>query len=373
MKKRILSITLALVLILTVMPITQSQASAEIRVIVNGTTVAFDQSPVIENGRTLVPLRAIFEALGATVDWNQSTQTVTAAKDGTTVRLTIGSNIMVVDGRNITLDVPAKIVGGRTLVPARAVAEAFGADVGWDAATRTVLVGSGGTVPTPPQQTTAAVGSTIQFGGYNWRVLDVQGGRALIITEDIIEVRAYHEKNDAVTWETSDMRAYLNGAFLRTFSSQDQARIAETQVSNPDNLWYIRYLSKDTRDRIFLLSLEEVDRYFGDSGDYVNQRRILYRSNFHGEMEGHIHIHGSFFSNAHNSKRIATYKGSEPERQVVVSNWKAGDAWVWWLRSQGVDTNYAAYVNENGAVNVSGVNVYHYRIGGVRPALWLNL
>jgi len=112
----------------------------DIKVIVNGVTLTFDQPPVIENGRTLVPLRAIFEALGATVDWNQSTQTVTAVKDDITISLTIGSSILTRNGQNITLDVPAQLVGGRTLVPARAVAESFGAEVGWDQPTRTVTI-----------------------------------------------------------------------------------------------------------------------------------------------------------------------------------------------------------------------------------------
>jgi hypothetical protein len=114
--------------------------SDNITVLVNGTAVIFDQPPIIENGRTLVPLRAIFEALGAKVDWNQSTQTVTAIRGDTTVTLTIGSNTLNRNGEQVTLDVPAQLVGGRTLVPARAVAESFGAKVEWDAGTRTVTI-----------------------------------------------------------------------------------------------------------------------------------------------------------------------------------------------------------------------------------------
>ncbi|MCL1810139.1 MAG: stalk domain-containing protein, partial [Clostridiales bacterium] len=114
--------------------------SQDVKVVVNGKALTFDQPPIIENSRTLVPLRAIFEALGATVDWNQSKQTVTAVKGGVTVSLTIGSNVMVRNGKNIALDVPAQLVGNRTLVPARAVAESFGAKVGWDPATKTVTI-----------------------------------------------------------------------------------------------------------------------------------------------------------------------------------------------------------------------------------------
>jgi len=142
-----------LVLALAVIMITAASVpvfASGISVLIDGTPVNFDQQPVIENGRTLVPLRAMFEALGATVDWNQSTQTVTSVKDDITVSLTIGSNILTKNGAGITLDVPAKIVGGRTLVPARAVAESFGAEVGWVQSTQTVVITTTGQSATPP-------------------------------------------------------------------------------------------------------------------------------------------------------------------------------------------------------------------------------
>ena len=113
---------------------------AGISVVLNGTTLVFDQPPVIENGRTLVPLRAIFEALGATVEWDPTTQTVTAKKDDITVTLVIGRDQLVKNGKSIQLDVAAKIVGGRTMVPARAVAESFGAKVDWDESTKSVII-----------------------------------------------------------------------------------------------------------------------------------------------------------------------------------------------------------------------------------------
>ena len=98
----------------------------------NGEKIVFDQIPVIENGRTLVPLRAIFEKIGADVNWNGDTQTVTAGKDDTEISLTINSTIAVKNGENITLDVPAKVLNGRTLVPVRFVADCFGVNVDWD-------------------------------------------------------------------------------------------------------------------------------------------------------------------------------------------------------------------------------------------------
>jgi hypothetical protein len=115
-------------------------AQADIRVVLNGTPLAFDQPPIILDGRTLVPLRAIFEALGANVQWNSSTQTVTATRGNITVTLRIGSDYITRNGEQIRLDVPAGVIGGRTLVPTRAVSESFGAQVDWDRNTRTVTI-----------------------------------------------------------------------------------------------------------------------------------------------------------------------------------------------------------------------------------------
>ena len=111
-----------------------------ISVVVNGTPVEFDQPPIVESGRALVPLRAIFEALGAEVDWDQPAQTVTAVRGGITISLRIGSNVLVRNGQNIELDVPARVINNRTLVPVRAVSESFGAKVDWNQAEQRVTV-----------------------------------------------------------------------------------------------------------------------------------------------------------------------------------------------------------------------------------------
>jgi len=106
----------------------------------NGKKIKFDQIPVIEGGRTLVPLRAIFETFGAEVDWDGITKTVTAVKDNTEVKLTIDSTTAYKNGQAITLDVPAKIVNGRTLVPVRFVSDCFAVSVDWDDTMRRVIL-----------------------------------------------------------------------------------------------------------------------------------------------------------------------------------------------------------------------------------------
>jgi len=117
-------------------------ASNAITVMVDGKFVEFDVPPAIIDGRTLVPVRGIFEALGATVEWDQATKTASSTLDKDSVSLTLGSNIMKKNDEEITLDVPATIIDGRTLVPARAIAEAYGCTVNWVSYTREVHVWS---------------------------------------------------------------------------------------------------------------------------------------------------------------------------------------------------------------------------------------
>lgn len=119
---------------------TPAPSGETVTVEINGEKLMFDQEPILKDGRTLVPLRKIFEALGATVAWDDETQTVTAARENTLVRLTIGSNILNVNGMQKELDVPAQVVNGRTLVPVRAIADSFGCQVGWNGETNTVFI-----------------------------------------------------------------------------------------------------------------------------------------------------------------------------------------------------------------------------------------
>lgn len=112
-----------------------SSADSQIQVLYNGNRVSFGdtgQNPIMENDRTLVPLRAVFETMGAEVLWDEATQTVTAVRDNTTIELTVGSSTLYKNGQAVmTLDVPAKKVNDRTMVPVRAIAESFGAQVDW--------------------------------------------------------------------------------------------------------------------------------------------------------------------------------------------------------------------------------------------------
>ncbi|MBR4874301.1 MAG: leucine-rich repeat protein [Clostridia bacterium] len=112
----------------------------EIMVSVNNVLLTFDQPPVIVDNRTLVPLRAIFEALGATVDWNAKTRTVTAVRGKDKISLVVDTNVLNKNGKETEIDVPAKIIGDRTMVPVRAISEALDSNVEWNPYVRTVYI-----------------------------------------------------------------------------------------------------------------------------------------------------------------------------------------------------------------------------------------
>jgi len=131
MLKKLLSLMLIFLFAFTIQ-ISASAEELEVTVFVDNVQLEFDVNPIIENGRTLVPMRYIFEALGAKVEWIDESQTAIATKAETKIEITVNSTEMIKNGEIITLDVPAKLLNDRTLVPVRAVSEGLGAKVEWD-------------------------------------------------------------------------------------------------------------------------------------------------------------------------------------------------------------------------------------------------
>lgn len=119
---------------------TAVSAAKPIGVKVGGEHIKTDVAPEIIDGRTMLPVRAVFEAIGAEVDYEAETKTAIATKGDTTVTFIIDSNIMTINGVEKAIDVPAMIKDNRTLVPLRACAEAFELDVEWNNNTRTAIV-----------------------------------------------------------------------------------------------------------------------------------------------------------------------------------------------------------------------------------------
>lgn len=135
--KRNISLALGATLLFGAVP---AYAADGVTVNLNGSQMNFDVPPMIENSRTLVPFRKIFEALDCAVSYTKENgvQTVTANRGNKWITLEIGKNEITVDGETKTLDVAPKIVNGRTLVPLRAISESLDCTVDWSADTKTV-------------------------------------------------------------------------------------------------------------------------------------------------------------------------------------------------------------------------------------------
>ncbi|MGZ4134532.1 MAG: stalk domain-containing protein [Tumebacillaceae bacterium] len=122
-----------------------------IGVILNGVELEFaDQRPAFVNSRTMVPLRKVFESMGAVVGYDNNTKIITITKGGVKVVLKQGSKTATVNGKSVVLDQSAIVLGGRTMVPLRFISEALGAKVDWDQATSTAFLTYDGQAPPPP-------------------------------------------------------------------------------------------------------------------------------------------------------------------------------------------------------------------------------
>lgn len=185
--RRLLTITIALAISLG-LPV--SAAHAAVSVHLNGRAVSFDVPPRVENGRTLVPMRVIFELLGASVSWNEATQTVTAVHPatGTTIVLPVDAPTATVNGRQVVLDAPARVEQGRTLVPLRFVSETLGAQVDWDPVTERADIRwqppSAVTV-TEPRAPGAGPADGAQTGAGAWPV--DRPNQAIDLTQEVVD------------------------------------------------------------------------------------------------------------------------------------------------------------------------------------------
>ena len=187
------------------------------------------------------------------------------------------------------------------------------------------------------------VGDIVRFGNYNWRALAVQDGQALLLMERIWDFRPFHRTGGDIIWQNSSLRRELNNEFLNSFSEEDRAKIIRTQNSNPNNPWYNTIGGNDTEDYIFVLSLEELVKYFGDSGQLRNRPEYV----------------AFWISDQYNDSRIAYDEN--------------GVASFWWLRSPGFDNRRAVDVTSfDGSVIMYGNGVVDHG-SGVRPALWVNI
>lgn len=182
------------------------------------------------------------------------------------------------------------------------------------------------------------IGSTIKLGRFDdeditWLVLDEQDGKYLVLTEYAVTTVPYDAEGDSCTWETCSLRGYLNDVFFNTaFIESEKNMILTTTVVTEPNPDSEAIQSNDTEDKLFLLSIAEVERYFPD-----NISRQCY-----------------------------------PTASAIDSNLMVSDYYgtcLWYLRSTGQFYEYACFVGDNGVISYKGYNnTMNY---GVRVAMWI--
>jgi len=165
---------LLLILIGSITFLFPSALFAAPKVVLNNQNISFDVPPTIENNRTLVPLRVIFEALGADVQWDGSSQTVIAKKDTTEIKLIIGGNAFK-NAKLVPIDVPAKIINQRTMVPLRFVSESLGCQVAWEPSSQTITIASSNDTVKAPENEDKQLSMSYMMGnnvkvGYNFNL-----------------------------------------------------------------------------------------------------------------------------------------------------------------------------------------------------------
>ena len=211
------------------------------------------------------------------------------------------------------------------------------------------------TVKTGDNSGLARYGQYVTFGTYEqdndtangqeaieWLVLDVQNGKALLISRCGLDTQPYNTTSTDVTWETCTLRTWLNSDFLNAaFTDEERTLIATTTVDNSKKQCNSNWSTnggKNTQDQIFLLSYAEAEQYFSS-----NEVRMCVPTNY------------------------AVNRGAYRNKDSKVDGHAAG--W-WWLRSPGLNQLRAAYVLSGGSLSCSSV---HYGSASVRPAFWVDL
>lgn len=198
--------------------------------------------------------------------------------------------------------------------------------------------------------------SRMRFGPYTWQVLHETDGQVLLITDTITDVGIpYHDTCEDVTWGDSSLRKWLNSTFYERFTTEQRQRILPMPTSEETNPWYGTDAGTSVEDSVSILSVSEVVRYFGDSGNLINRPINQWLDVFCGQS--------CAIDDRFNEMRCAAYKGKR--------------TW-WWLRSPGASASKAAYVNTNGVIFLDGEIVFENGgtnctaiRPGIRPVIWI--
>lgn len=233
--KRLFSGLIVFVMMLGMVSFSAS-ANSGIKVVLDGAQLAFDVQPQLINDRTMVPMRKIFESMGAEVYWDGATSTVSASDGNTSVVMQINNNVIKVNDIDYTLDVAPVIVDGRTLVPVRAVAESFDADVQWIGETKTVEITSNQSYDFSWFYMDSALQANVGVTNPDWISYNENGrihfrNRAKYVAKDFITLMSYSTGNgfDADVqqkWEEEKDRYAAENPYAQfTYSDRKGVRI----------------------------------------------------------------------------------------------------------------------------------------------------
>ena len=210
--KKIISLLLVVGLVLSSATLTFANEN-EISVYVEGQKVSFDVPPQTINDRTMVPIRAIFEVMGATVNWDNATQTAICTKDNTVVKMTLNSKTEYINDVPYEMDVAPVIVDNRTLAPARYVAEAFGYFVNWDGNTKSVLINKTSTIKDGTKENPYEFGDKISitfWDAYDFEATKAAGKYEFTLNK-LMSPKDMETKFNDSSYSYDSNRWYLNG------------------------------------------------------------------------------------------------------------------------------------------------------------------
>ncbi len=262
--KKLIAVGLIFCLALTsVTSIAFADEPSVITVFVDGVQIEFDVDPITESDRTLVPMRAIFEALGAEVTWDDATWTATAVRGGDVMNVTIDSNILYKNGTAVELDVPARMVGDRTLVPVRAISESFDALVEWNEEAQQVIITTAAeatatpaptATPVPVSTPAATPSATPSASG------DSENGiPATELSDSDFELLLENAENIRYNFEQYNMPAYVfeNSADIYDMMKDD----GEGFIGAIENVW-----DRTVSGAILSIQIDSEDTYAFDAG-----------------------------------------------------------------------------------------------------------
>jgi len=229
--KKVLAVATMLALVSSIAVPMVIYANDAVSVTIDGQPVAFtDQAPTIVGGRTLVPVAGVFQAIGFEVQWDGGTRQATITRDEDTVVITIDSNTFTTNGISHTLDVPAQIINGRTMLPIANVLRSVGYEVDWNSTTRTVVITTPTPVPTVPVIEALAVQqpATDEFLAR----FDLDEVRAVIgvnFTVDTEDHTGYNSQGQEFRWRFLNLQGQLNP---NHFPQDDEWNVANTQTGD---------------------------------------------------------------------------------------------------------------------------------------------